>query len=118
MADFKLVSADGHVNEPPMAWERAQKEYGERAPRVVKDPPGVPRGTWLVCEGLVPMGVSHFSTGLVMDKPEGVSQVDATKMAETIAFNENCDWRDFPAGWQPGGRLVSAGRVGGGAEVL
>ena len=40
MPDFKLISADGHVNEPPMAWERVQKEYGDRAPKVVKDPPG------------------------------------------------------------------------------
>ena len=36
MADFKLVSADGHLNDPPEAWERVQKEYGGRAPRVVK----------------------------------------------------------------------------------
>jgi hypothetical protein len=26
--DFKLISADGHINEPPAAWERVQKEYG------------------------------------------------------------------------------------------
>ena len=68
MPDFKLISADGHVNEPPMAWERAQSEYGERAPRVVKDPPGVPAGTWLITDGLVPIGVSHFSTGLVISR--------------------------------------------------
>ena len=44
MADFKLISADSHVNEPPQAWERVQKEYGDRAPRVVQDPPGCRAG--------------------------------------------------------------------------
>ena len=48
MPAFKLISADSHVNEPPAAWERVQKEYGERAPKVVKDPPGVPEGIWLL----------------------------------------------------------------------
>src|SRR5438552_10451064 len=118
MPDFKLISADGHVNEPPMAWERAQSEYGERAPRVVKDPPGVPAGTWLITDGLVPIGVSHFSTGLVIDKPEGVSQVDATKMAETIAFKVNWDWRDYPAGWEPAARLRAQDTDGVEAEAL
>jgi hypothetical protein len=37
MNEFKLISADGHINEPPAAWERVQKEYRERAPKVVKD---------------------------------------------------------------------------------
>ena len=118
MADFKLISADGHVNEPPMAWERVQKEYGDRAPKVVKDPPGVPNGTWLITDGLVPVGVSHFSIGLVMDKPEGVSQVDENKMADTIAFSENWDWRDYPAGWDPDARLAAQDRDGVEAEVL
>ena len=35
MNEFRLISADGHINEPPAAWERVQKEYGERAPKVV-----------------------------------------------------------------------------------
>jgi uncharacterized protein len=118
MTDFKLISADGHVNEPPMAWERAQREYGARAPRVVKDPPGVPKGTWLVTEGLAPIGVSHFSIGLVIDKPEGVSQMDQAKMADTIAFNENYNWEDYPAGWDPAARLEAQGRDGVEAEVL
>ena len=118
MADFKLISADAHVNEPPMAWERAQAEYGERAPRVVKDPPGVPKGTWLMTEGLAPVGVSHFSIGLVIDKPEGVSQMDQAKMAETITFNERYNWQDYPAGWEPSARIAAQDRDGVEAEIL
>jgi predicted TIM-barrel fold metal-dependent hydrolase len=53
-----------------------------------------------------------------MDKPEGVSQVDAAKMAETIAFNENWDWKDYPAGWEPAARLEAQDRDGVEAEVL
>ena len=47
MPSFKLISADGHLNDPPAAWERAQREYGERAPRVVEDPPGL-EGTLVI----------------------------------------------------------------------
>lgn len=118
MPDFKLISADGHVNEPPMAWERVQKEYGERAPRVVKDPPGVVPGTWLITDGLVPVGVSHFSTGLVLGKPEGVSQADMDKVSKRAEFNEKWDWRDYPAGWEPSARLEAQDKDGVEAEVL
>ncbi|HEX9273316.1 MAG TPA: hypothetical protein VGA01_14005 [Candidatus Binatia bacterium] len=51
MVDFKLISADGHINEPPAAWERVQKEYGDRAPKVVKDPEGF-KGIWVITDGL------------------------------------------------------------------
>src|SRR5258706_385943 len=68
MPDFKLISADSHVNEPPAAWERVQKKYGDKAPKVVKDPAGVPKGTWLLIDGLPPVGLSHYSKGLVADK--------------------------------------------------
>ena len=118
MPDFKLVSADGHVNEPPMAWERVQKEYGERAPQVVKDPPGVPRGTWLITDGLAPVGVSHFSTGLVLQKPEGVSAPDLEKLSKRAEFNENWNWKDYPAGWEPTARLAAQDKDGIEAEVL
>ena len=41
MPEFKLISADSHVNEPPAAWERVQKEYGERLSS--QRPAGSPR---------------------------------------------------------------------------
>ena len=118
MPDFKLISADGHVNEPPMAWERVQKEYGDRAPKVVKNPPGVVPGTWLITDGLVPVGVSHFSTGLVLGKPEGVSQADMDKVSKRAEFNEKWDWRDYPAGWEPTARIEAQDKDGIEAEVL
>lgn len=118
MADFKLISADSHLNEPAGAWERVQREYGERAPHVVKDPPGVPAGTWLLTDGLPPMGVSHFSIGLVADKPDGISSMDLSKWQDSIDFNARYSEEAYPAGWDPAARLAAQDRDGVEAEVL
>ena len=118
MPDFKLISADSHVNEPPAAWERVQKEYGERAPRVAKDPPGVPKGIWLVIDGLPPVGLSHYSKGLAVEKTKGISEVDQEKHFETIRFNETFRYEDYPGGWEPTARLKDQGTDGVDAEVL
>jgi uncharacterized protein len=118
MPDFKLISADSHVNEPPKAWERVQKEYGERAPVVVKDPPGVAKGTWLVTNGLPPIGCSHFSIGRVVEKSKGISQVEMEKHAEAIRFNETFRYEDYPGGWEPSQRLKDQDVDGVEGEVL
>lgn len=117
MPDFKLISADSHLVEPGAAFERVQKEYGDRAPRMMKDPPGVPKGTWLVTEGLAPMGVSHFFIGLVMQKPEGVSNMDSSVFA-VADFNEKFEWKDYPEGWDPAARLRAQDRDSVEAEIL
>ena len=118
MPDFKLISADSHVNEPPAAWERVQSEYGERAPKVVKNPSGVPNGMWLVVSGLSPVGLSHYSKGLVVGKDKGVSEVEQEKHFETIRFNENFRYEDYPGGWEPAARLNDQETDGIEAEVL
>ena len=118
MPEFKLISADSHVNEPPEAWARVQKQYGERAPRVVKDPPGVPRGVWLLIEGLPPVGLSHYSKGLVVSKNEGISEVEQEKHFETIRFNENFRYEDYPGGWEAVARLKDQDTDGIEAEIL
>jgi predicted TIM-barrel fold metal-dependent hydrolase len=118
MADFKLISADSHVNEPPAAWTRVQREYGERAPKVVKDPTGVPKGIWLLIEGVPPVGLSHYSKGQVVGKEKGISEVDEEKHFETIRFNENFRYEDYPGGWEPGARLKDQDLDGIEAEVL
>ncbi len=117
MPDFKLISADSHLVEPPGAFERVRKEYGDRAPRIVKDPPGVTPGMWLVTEGMAPIGVSHFFIGLVMEKPEGVSNMspDAFEVAE---FNARFRYEDYPEGWEPSARTRAEDRDGVEAEIL
>jgi predicted TIM-barrel fold metal-dependent hydrolase len=118
MLEFELISADSHVNEPPEAWARVQKEYGDRAPRVAKDPPGVPKGTWLLIDGLPPVGLSHYSKGMVVSKNQGISEVEQEKHFETIRFNENFRYEDYPGGWEPAARLRDQDVDGVQAEIL
>jgi predicted TIM-barrel fold metal-dependent hydrolase len=118
MPEFKLISADSHVNEPPAAWERVQKEYGERAPKVAKDPTGVPKGIWLLIDGLPPVGLSHYSKGQVVGKDKGISEVEQDKHFETIRFNEQFRYEDYPGGWEPAARLKDQDLDGIEAEVL
>ena len=118
MPEFELISADSHVNEPPEAWARVQKEYGDRAPRVAKDPPGVPKGTWLLIDGLPPVGLSHYSKGMVVSKSQGISEVEQEKHFETIRFNENFRYEDYPGGWEPAARLRDQDVDGVQAEIL
>lgn len=118
MPDFKLISADSHVNEPPAAWERVQKEYGERAPKVVRDPAGKPKGIWLIVDGLPPVGLSHYSKGLAVGKNRGISEVEQEKHFATIRFNETFRYEDYPGGWEPNARLRDQDADGVEAEVL
>ena len=40
MIPYKIVSSDDHMIETASLWEeRVPKRFGERAPRLVKDPP-------------------------------------------------------------------------------
>jgi predicted TIM-barrel fold metal-dependent hydrolase len=118
MPDCKLISADSHVNEPPAAWERVQKEYGERAPRVVRDPVGKPKGIWLVIDGLPPVGLSHYSKGLAAAKTRGISEVEQEEHFKTIRFNETFRYEDYPGGWEPKARLKDQDTDGIDAEIL
>lgn len=118
MPDIKVISADSHVNEPPQAWARVQKEYGARAPKVVNEPPGVAKGAWHVTEGLSPIGCSHFSIGSVVEKSKGISQVEVEKHFEAIRFNETFRYEEYPGGREPSQRIKDQDVDGVEAEVL
>ena len=52
MADYKIISGDSHVTDPADLWTtRLPNEFRDRAPRIVKDPPGETGDRW-VCEDL------------------------------------------------------------------
>ena len=54
MAEYKLISADSHVSEPPDLWvTRVDRQFRERAPRLVIDPPGL-SGAYFLYEGHPP----------------------------------------------------------------
>ena len=41
MPEYKLISADSHVSEPPDLWAtRVDQKYRERAPQLMVNPPG------------------------------------------------------------------------------
>ncbi len=54
--NYRLISADGHVVEPPDMWTRyLPREYHDRAPRLVKDPKG--GDAWELAPGAPPMPI-------------------------------------------------------------
>jgi hypothetical protein len=89
--------------EPPQLWvERIDKQFRDRAPRVVKDLDGK-KGAFFVCEDLPPFRVSGaFAAGQTFDQ----------KFLE--AGMENA----LPGGWDPAERLKDIERDGVQAEVL
>src|SRR5246500_2918696 len=103
MLDFKLIPADDNINEPPAAWKRVQKEYGDRAPKVVKDPEGF-KGIWVITDGLPPSPCSNYSIGHVVSKPGGLGSVDMDKHHQRIHFHETFKYEDFLASWEPAAR--------------
>jgi uncharacterized protein len=119
MADFKFISADGHLNDPPEAWRRVQKEYGERAPRVIENHDGK-KGLWLVTEGLKPSPCYNPSVGFLVTKPEGVTgmAVDQVDDATISGFRQSFRYEDHPGSWQAAARLKEMDRDGVEAEIL
>jgi hypothetical protein len=123
MLDFKLISVDDHVNEHPAAWERAQREFGDRAPHIVENPPELGKGLWIIAEGLPPVRSAYFALGHVVEKPEGISNMTVMEDREKfrkniIEFNKNFRYEDWPAGWEPSARLKDMDRDGVEAAVF
>jgi predicted TIM-barrel fold metal-dependent hydrolase len=106
MDELKLISADSHVSEPPGLWtERVDKQYCERAPRLVLNPKGK-EGAYFYYEGypLHPIGV-----GLAAGK-------SPQELAEFLTRGNYGDAR--PGGWDPAERLKDNERDGVEADVL
>src|SRR5919201_1185574 len=106
MADYKLISADSHVSEPPDLWiERVDKRYRDRAPRLVVNPPGL-EGVYFLYEGYAPHPIG---IGLAAGKsPE--------ELAEFLTKGTYADAR--PGGWDPAERLKDNEVDGVEADVL
>ena len=106
MADYKMISADSHVSEPPNLWvEGVQKKYRARAPRLVLNPPGR-EGAYFLYEGYDPHPIG---IGLAAGKsPE--------ELAEFLTKGTYADAR--PGGWDPAERLKDNDLDGVEADVL
>ena len=107
MTARKLISADSHVNEPADLWlERIDKEFRDRAPRVVDNIPGRPPGSYLVLEGISPI---HVSQGLGAGK----------KPEELPGFFQSSTYKDARrGGWDPAERVKDMDVDGVEAEVI
>jgi predicted TIM-barrel fold metal-dependent hydrolase len=107
VADQKLISADSHVNEPADLWhKRIDKQFRDRAPRVVDGLPGRPPGSYLVLEDIPPVHVSEgFGAG---KKPE-----------ELPTFFQASSYKDARrGGWKPADRIKDMDIDGVEAEVI
>ena len=107
MAEAQLVSADSHVNEPGDLWvERIEKEFLDRAPRVVDNLPDRQPGSYLVVEGIPPI---HLTQGLGAGK----------KGEELVKFFQQSTYKDArQGGWDPAARLIDMASDGVEAEVI
>src|SRR5437762_11024514 len=93
MLDFKLIDADSHVAEHPAAWARVQSEYGDRAPHIVENPPGLGKGLWIINDGLPPVRSAYFALGHVVEKPQGIGHIEVMEDPQEfrrriVEFNE------------------------------
>ena len=77
MPEYKLISADSHVSEPPDLWStRVDKKYRERAPQLMVNPPGK-EGAYFHYEGYAPhpIGIGLGRSGLGQRPVRGRVQV-------------------------------------------
>jgi predicted TIM-barrel fold metal-dependent hydrolase len=58
--DYRIISADGHIVEPPHIWEKyLPRRFANQAPRLVKDPKG--GDAWELIPGEEPMPIGLVS---------------------------------------------------------
>src|SRR5215469_5015765 len=92
MPEYKLISADSHVSEPPDLWAtRVEKQYRERAPQLMVNPPGK-EGAYFHYEGFAP-------------HPIGIGLGAGKSPEELKEFLTKATYADArPGGWDPAER--------------
>jgi predicted TIM-barrel fold metal-dependent hydrolase len=104
--DYRLISADSHVSEPPDLWtSRVDRNYRDRAPRLAIDPDGK-KGAYFLYEGYAP-------------HPIGIGLGAGKSPEELKDFLTKATYADArPGGWDPAERLKDNERDGVEADVL
>jgi predicted TIM-barrel fold metal-dependent hydrolase len=141
--EYRLISADSHVNEVPATWERVQKKHGDRAPRIVWNPSESEVGPYLVIEGWTPgpsgrafkedcwheyvgLAIGGLNQELANQWKEatsgtfsGAGSSNGKPTSHAAAFRERFRFEDYPGpGWDPAPRMSDQDRDGVDAEVL
>ena len=106
MPQYRLISADSHVSEPPDLWAtRVDKQYRDRAPRLVTDLPGKD-GAYFLYEGHAP-------------HPIGIGLGAGKSPDELKEFLTKATYADArPGGWDPAERVKDNALDGVEADVL
>jgi len=106
MPNYRLISADSHVNEPPDLWAtRVDQQYRERAPQLV-NPPGGKEGAFFHYEGYAP-------------HPIGIGFGAGKSPEELKTFLTQATYADArPGGWDPAERKKDNAVDGVEADVL
>ena len=109
MADYKIVSGDSHVTDPADLWtEGLPKKFRDRAPKVVKDPPGFKGDIW-ICEDLPPVTASMaFFAGASRESYGGFES-----HIQEVSYREG-----RAGGYDPAARLKDMEVDGTEAEVM
>ena len=70
MANYRIISADNHVFEPPDLWtSRADAKFKDRVPKMVRQEDG----DWWYCDNHRVLGVGAGSqTGMRFEEPENL----------------------------------------------
>ena len=119
-----LISADSHVNEVPATWERVQKQYGDRAPKVIWNPSAEEQGPYLVIEGWGSSLEQRNRESCAMEYIGmiigglGVGSALGRTSPQAADFRKNFRFEDWRPPWDPEARLEAMKRDGVEAEVL
>ena len=124
MADYKLISADSHVNEVAATWERVRRKYGDRAPEIVWNPSEDERGPYLSIrdwetslEGKNRESCAMEFLGMVIGGL-GVGSVVGRTSSKAAEFRKNFRFEDWPGPWEPNARLRDMDRDGVEVDIL
>jgi uncharacterized protein len=120
----RMISSDSHVNEVPATWERVQKQYGDRAPKVVWNPSEEEDGPYLVIEGWGSSLERKNRESCAMEYIGmiigglGVGSTIGRNSKEAAEFRKNFRFEDWRAAWDPQARVKAMEKDGVEAEVL
>jgi len=107
MPQYRLISADSHVNEPPDLWvTRVDQQYRDRAPQLLVNPPGGKEGAYFHYEGFAP-------------HPIGIGFGAGKTPEELKTFLNQATYADArKGGWDPAERKKDNAVDGVEADVL